>query len=72
MLVLTRRTKEQILIGDGIAVTVLSVQGKRVCIGIQAPADVSVSRPEVVQRRVKELSVVPDFTGALLSSPPMS
>lgn len=44
MLVLTRKSDERILIGDGIELIVLSVQGNRVRFGIQAPVDVSIAR----------------------------
>jgi len=54
MLVLSRRTAERIVIGDRIVLTVLSVQGNRVRIGIEAPLDVSVDRQEVHQRRMVE------------------
>lgn len=47
MLVLTRRTKEQICIGEGITVTVLGIQGGRVRLGIQAPREIDVNRQEV-------------------------
>jgi len=50
VLVLTRRHGEAITIGNGITVTVLAVQGERVKIGIDAPAEVSVHRHEVHQR----------------------
>lgn len=50
MLVLTRRHGEAITIGNGITITVLAVQGERVKIGIDAPAEVSVHRHEVHQR----------------------
>jgi carbon storage regulator CsrA len=47
MLVLTRKQTEQLLIGHDITVTVLSVQGNRVRIGIEAPGDVRVLRGEL-------------------------
>lgn len=47
MLVLTRRPGEQIVIGNGIRVTVVSVGPGRVKIGIEAPADVRVDRQEI-------------------------
>ena len=47
MLVLTRKNKEQIQIGDNITVTVLRVKGKSVRIGIEAPRDVRVVRSEL-------------------------
>ena len=47
MLVLTRKDKESIMIGDDIEVTVLSSDGTKVRLGIQAPSNVSVHRTEV-------------------------
>jgi carbon storage regulator len=47
MLVLSRKRGETITIGNGVTVTVLSVQGDRVKIGIVAPAEVPVHREEV-------------------------
>lgn len=56
MLVLTRRIGESVVIRDDIEVTVVSVQGNRVRLGIRAPADVKVAREEV-RERVEEGSV---------------
>jgi carbon storage regulator len=50
MLVLSRKTGQRLLIGPNIQVAVLSVQGGRVRLGIQAPEDVSVHRQEVHER----------------------
>ena len=47
MLVLTRKPNQSIMIGDDIEVSVLSVMGEKVRIGIQAPRDVPVFRREV-------------------------
>jgi carbon storage regulator len=47
MLVLTRKAKQSIMIGDNIEVTVLSSDHTKVRIGIQAPADVPVHRREI-------------------------
>ena len=47
MLVLTRKSNQSIMIGDDIEVTVLSIMGEKVRIGIQAPRDVPVFRREV-------------------------
>lgn len=50
MLILTRRIGETIRINDDISVTVLSVQGQQVKLGIAAPADVAVHREEIYER----------------------
>ncbi|HEY7961260.1 MAG TPA: carbon storage regulator CsrA [Solirubrobacteraceae bacterium] len=47
MLVLTRKSNQSIMIGDDIEVSVLSVVGEKVRIGIQAPQDVPVFRTEI-------------------------
>lgn len=47
MLVLTRKANQSIMIGDDIEVSVLSVVGEKVRLGIQAPRDVPVFRKEV-------------------------
>jgi carbon storage regulator len=50
MLVLSRKRGETIVIGNGVTVTVLAVDGDRVKLGIVAPAEVPVHREEVFQR----------------------
>ena len=47
MLVLTRKANQSIMIGDEIEVSVLSVLGEKVRLGIQAPRVVPVFRKEV-------------------------
>lgn len=47
MLVLTRKPNQSIMIGDEIEISVLSVVGEKVRIGIQAPTDVPVFRTEI-------------------------
>ncbi len=47
MLVLTRKSNQSIMIGDEIEVSVLSVMGEKVRIGIQAPQKVPVFRKEI-------------------------
>ena len=47
MLVLTRKDRQSIMIGDDIKVVVLSSDGTKVRLGIQAPSNVSVHRTEI-------------------------
>jgi carbon storage regulator len=47
MLVLTRKSNQSIMIGDDVEVSVLSVMGDKVRIGIQAPQEVPVFRTEI-------------------------
>ena len=50
MLVLSRKIRERLLIGDSITVTVTRVRGKTVTLGIEAPPDVSIKREKPVER----------------------
>ena len=60
VLVLTRKSNQSIMIGDDIEVSVLSIMGEKVRIGIQAPRDIPVFRKEVYleiqQERAAELA----------------
>lgn len=60
MLVLTRKSNQSIMIGDDIEVSVLSIMGEKVRVGIQAPRDIPVFRKEVYleiqQERARDLS----------------
>lgn len=56
MLVLTRKTGQSIMIGEGVEVQVLSVAGEKVRLGITAPQDVSIFRNEVYDRIETEAS----------------
>lgn len=47
MLVLTRKPRQQIMIGDQIVVNVVEVQGENVRIAIDAPKDVKIYRGEI-------------------------
>ena len=61
MLVLTRKPNQSIMIGDDIEVSVLSVVGEKVRIGIHAPHDIPVFRTEIyveIQRDQSESTEV--------------
>lgn len=47
-LVLTRKVGERILIGDGIYVEVVAIQGKRARIGVVADRNIRIYREELV------------------------
>jgi carbon storage regulator len=50
MLVLSRKLSQQILIGSDITITVVKFDGHQVRLGIEAPADISILRQELVAR----------------------
>ena len=47
MLILTRKTEQQIKIGEDITLTIIEVKGDQVKIGVEAPKTVKVYRKEV-------------------------
>ncbi|GEM_PF-2331477 len=64
MLVLSRRPGEEIIIDGNIRVTVVSVKGDRIRIGIAAPESVTVDRAEVHMRRNEFAGDGPVLVGA--------
>ena len=54
MLILARKPGESLYVGDDIRITVLSVQGTQVKIGITLPPDKVVYREEVYRRVMEE------------------
>ncbi len=57
MLVLSRKIGEVIEIGEGVAVTVVAIQGNRVRLGIVAPEGVRIIRQELADvERVERLA----------------
>ena len=65
MLALSRKKGETIVIGDGIRITVLEVQGNSTRLGISAPREVSVMRSELLGRIRETTAVGLPFTAAL-------
>ena len=63
MLVLTRKSNQSIMIGDDIEVSVLSIMGEKVRIGIQAPRDIPVFRKEVYLEIQEERTEAAASTG---------
>ena len=47
MLVLTRKPRQQIMIGDNIVINVVEVQGENVRIAIDAPREIKIYRGEI-------------------------
>jgi carbon storage regulator len=82
MLVLSRRSGEALVIGDGIRVVILSVEGERVRVGIEAPREVPVLRAELAEavseentraaRAGSRRELLGRLQGRLKGSPPSS
>jgi carbon storage regulator CsrA len=72
MLVLTRKLKEEIQIGDNITIRVLRVRGNSVRIGIDAPDDVRIMRRELCDGSTFDISDLqlpsPDVADELLKT----
>lgn len=65
MLILSRKAGDAILIGDGIRIVVLESDRRGVRIGIEAPADVTILREEIVEQIAEEnrrANATPDGT----------
>ena len=54
MLILSRKPGDAILVGDGIRIVVVSSDRGGVRLGIEAPADVTILREEIVQQIAEE------------------
>jgi carbon storage regulator len=50
MLILTRRIGEKLIVGGNVTVTVLSIRGNQIRMGIDAPREVKVHREEIYQK----------------------
>ena len=49
MLILTRKIGESLIIGDDVEITVLSVRGNQVKLGVNAPKEIAVHRQEIYE-----------------------
>jgi carbon storage regulator len=47
MLILSRKVHQEIVIGEGISITIVAIRGKQVRVGIKAPTNVSIRREEL-------------------------
>ena len=54
MLILTRKVGETLLIGDEVEVTVLSMKGNQIRLGVKAPREVAVHREEIAKKLTSE------------------
>jgi carbon storage regulator len=54
VLVLTRKPQQSVMIGDDVELTVISVQGDKVRLGINAPGDVPIFRTEIYLEIARE------------------
>ena len=50
MLILTRKIGDSLIIGDDVEITVLSVRGNQVKLGVNAPKEIAVHRQEIYER----------------------
>lgn len=69
MLILSRKTDQQIKIGDDITLTIIEIRGDQVKIGVEAPKSIKVFRQEVFSAIKSEntaaLNVNTDSIGVL-------
>lgn len=70
MLVLSRKSDEEIMIGDDIRITVVAVEGTKVRLGIAAPREIPVHRSEVHDAIQREMSVAASAVSVATNSGP--
>jgi len=59
MLVLSRKESQRIQLGDSIVLTIVRVNGDRVRVGIEAPAEVQVRRRELQPQAPRATGAAP-------------
>ncbi|WP_026679183.1 carbon storage regulator CsrA [Fictibacillus gelatini] len=67
MLVLTRKLKEAIQIGDDIEITILGVEGEQVKLGINAPKHIEIHRKEIYLAIQEENNKAANPSAALIN-----
>lgn len=68
MLILSRKTDQQIKIGDDITITIIEVRGEQVKIGVEAPKSVKVFRQEVFSAIKSENNAASDVNTESISA----
>ncbi len=68
MLVLTRKTKESIMLNDDIEIIIISIDGDQVKLGINAPKNVEIHRKEIYLSIQEENSSATKTESDLLGS----
>jgi carbon storage regulator len=53
MLVLSRKSNQQLIIGGCIRITVLRIRGGKVRLGLEAPAEMAIHRPEFAKQSLR-------------------
>ena len=54
MLVLSRKVGEKVRISDNVELVVVGIEGNRVRLGINAPREIKITRPELAEQPTKE------------------
>lgn len=68
MLILSRKTDQQIKIGENITITIIDIKGDQVKIGVEAPKDVKVFRQEVFNAIRNENTAASDVNNDIVGT----
>ena len=69
MLVLSRKQKEEIVIGENVTITVLQIKGNTVRLGIAAPRDIGVRRSEIRKEDFQRTEITSKFDNPPAAGP---